>query len=310
VINFRYHVVSLTAVFLALAIGLVVGTAALNGPLADSFNDSVNALGRDNKNLREQVNHLQEEVNREEDFVVEAASLILDGSLTGREVLVVSLPGGRDQVDGVTDMLTTAGAEITARVDVEDKFTNPENGVELLDLADQAAVPSVPVVTLPANSDGVEKSSALLAAVLLERTPVVPDVDRRAVLSAYRAAGYITADERVTGSVEVVVVVAGLPYTDRESAEKNKAVVTMITQFDAAGTVVVAGMGVAGDGNAVAAVRGDPTLSKTISTVDNAGTSQGQLVTALAVAEQLDGGTGQYGVGAGAQSLLPRATSE
>ena len=34
-INFRYHVVSLTAVFLALAIGLVVGTAALNGPVAD-----------------------------------------------------------------------------------------------------------------------------------------------------------------------------------------------------------------------------------------------------------------------------------
>jgi len=34
VINFRYHVVSLTAVFLALAIGLVVGTAALNGPVA------------------------------------------------------------------------------------------------------------------------------------------------------------------------------------------------------------------------------------------------------------------------------------
>ena len=36
-INFRYHVVSLTAVFLALAIGLVVGTAALNGPVADSL---------------------------------------------------------------------------------------------------------------------------------------------------------------------------------------------------------------------------------------------------------------------------------
>jgi hypothetical protein len=310
VINFRYHVVSLTAVFLALAIGLVVGTAALNGPLADSFNDSVNALGRDNKNLREQVNHLQEEVNREEDFVVEAASLILDGALTGRRVLVVSLPGGRDQVEGVTDMLTTAGAKITARVDVEDKFTNPENGVELLDLADQAAVPSVPVVQLPANSDGVEKSSALLAAVLMDRTPVVPNVDRRTVLSAYRAAGYVTADDQATGPAEIVVVVAGLPYTDRESAEKNKAVVTMITQFDAAGMIVVAGKGVAGDGNAVAAVRGDPTLSKTISTVDNAGTSQGQLVTALAVAEQLRGETGQYGVGAGAQSLLPQADRE
>ena len=40
-INFRYHVVSLTAVFLALAIGLVVGTAALNGPVADSLRGQV-----------------------------------------------------------------------------------------------------------------------------------------------------------------------------------------------------------------------------------------------------------------------------
>ncbi len=46
VINFRYHVVSLTAVFLALAIGLVVGTAALNGPVADSLNDQVNGISR------------------------------------------------------------------------------------------------------------------------------------------------------------------------------------------------------------------------------------------------------------------------
>ena len=36
-INFRYHVVSLTAVVLALAIGLVVGTAALNGPVVDTL---------------------------------------------------------------------------------------------------------------------------------------------------------------------------------------------------------------------------------------------------------------------------------
>ena len=45
-INFRYHVVSLTAVFLALAIGLVVGTAALNGPAADALGEQVDALAR------------------------------------------------------------------------------------------------------------------------------------------------------------------------------------------------------------------------------------------------------------------------
>src|SRR5581483_8165830 len=48
VINFRYHVVSLTAVFLALAIGLVVGTAALNGPAADALGEQVDALRKAN----------------------------------------------------------------------------------------------------------------------------------------------------------------------------------------------------------------------------------------------------------------------
>lgn len=305
-INFRYHVVSLTAVFLALAIGLVVGTAALNGPVADSLNDIVNALGKDNKNLREQVDHLRDEVNSEQDFANEAAPRLLAGALTGRRVLVVSVPNGRDHVEGVMSMLTTAGAKITARVDIEDKFTNPEYGVELLDLADQAAVPSVPPATLPGNSDGVEKSSALLAAVLLDRIPVVPGTDLNTVLSAYRSAGYLTMEGSVAGPAEVVVVVAGLPYTDRESVEKNKAVVTMATQFDKAGRMVVAGSAVAGDGNTVAAVRGDPALSRTISTVDNAGTSAGQVAVALAVAEQVAGNTGQYGRGAGAQSRLPK----
>ena len=54
-INFRYHVVSLTAVFLALAIGLVVGTAALNGPVADSLNNQVTSLRKDNTQLRDTV---------------------------------------------------------------------------------------------------------------------------------------------------------------------------------------------------------------------------------------------------------------
>jgi hypothetical protein len=135
---------------------------------------------------------------------------------------------------------------------------------------------------------------------------VVSEADLRSVVRAYGVTGYISVDDKITGPAELVVVVAGLPYTDRKAAEKNKAVVTMATQFDKAGHIVIAGSGVAGDGNAVSVVRGDPTLSKTISTVDNAGTSQGQLVTALAAAEQLGGDAGQYGVGAGAESLMPK----
>ena len=87
VINFRYHVVSLTAVFLALAIGLVVGTAALNGPVADALNDSVNALRKDNSSCATRSTTCSDEVNREEEFATEAAPVMLDGKLAGRRVL-------------------------------------------------------------------------------------------------------------------------------------------------------------------------------------------------------------------------------
>jgi hypothetical protein len=312
VINFRYHVVSLTAVFLALAIGLVVGTAALNGPVADSLKDRVNALGKDNRQLREQVSSLQEEANREEDFATESAPYMLAGKLTGRRILLLTMPSGRDQVDGVKKMLEMAGATITGRVDVQDKLVNPDNSVELLDLADQASQPTIPTTGLPANSDGIETSSALLATALLDRPAAAVPVsapDLKALLAAYSSAGYISVeDDKVTGPAEAVVIVSGQPYTDSESVKKDEAVVTVADQFDKVGPLVVAGNG-ATDGNLVAGVRGDPALSKTISTVDNSNTTQGQVVTVLAVVEQLtEGKAGQYGLGAGNSSMMPKQT--
>lgn len=307
-INFRYHVVSLTAVFLALAIGLVVGTAALNGPLADSLRDRVNALGKHNEQLRESVNNLETEVKREEDFVTEAAPHMLKGTLTGRRILMLVLPSGQDHVDGVTEMARLAGASITGRIDVQEKFIDPDNSVLLLGVAAKAARATVPDVGLPSD-DGVEKSSALLASALLDRpeggSPVT-DVDRRSVLDDYSEAGYLNVHDKVTGSAEAIVLVSGQPYVDRDAPRKDRSVVRLAEQFDKAGVAVVAGSGSSG-GNLVAEVRRDPALAKTISTVDNANTVAGQVVTALSVVRQLtQKQAGAYGVGAGAESLLPK----
>ncbi|GAA1897911.1 copper transporter [Asanoa iriomotensis] len=311
-INFRYHVVSLTAVFLALAIGLVVGTAALNGPVADSLNQRVSELKKDNTQLRDSVSSLQEEVKREEDFAAEMAQVVLPGRLTGRKVLMVTLPSGREHADQVRTMLTTAGATITGRIEMQDSFFAPANSQELLYLAASAAQASIPVTGLPSNSDGVETASALLASAVLDRTQGTPPAaaDITALLTAYEKAKYISyADagkDKVTEPAEAVVIVTGLPYVDKESAQKDQAVVTMVSQFDKQGSVVVAGNG-ASDGNVVAAVRGDGALVKTISTVDNANTTQGQVVTALATAEMVSQGkAGQYGLGAGSASMMPQ----
>ncbi|MEW2385715.1 copper transporter [Micromonospora sp. NPDC047707] len=309
-INFRYHVVSLTAVFLALAIGLVVGTAALNGPVADSLKETVNGLRKDNQLMRQAVNNMEEELAREEDFAAEIAGVVLPGKLSGKRVLVLSLPTGRDHTEGVIKMLQLGGADVTGRIDLQDKFINPDNNNDLLELAVTAARPtSAPTANLPGNGHGVETSSALLATVLLDRAPgatPVSEADRRAVLAAYTNANYLTTSERVTASAEAVVVVSGQPYVDKDSAKKDESVVKVAEQFDRTGAIVVAGNGSAG-GNLVAFVRGDAVLAESISSVDNANTVQGQLVTALALVQQLtEKKAGQYGVGDNATSLLPR----
>ncbi|MEV0157459.1 copper transporter [Micromonospora sp. NPDC050686] len=307
-INFRYHVVSLTAVFLALAIGLVVGTAALNGPVADSLRENVNLLRKDNQQMRQSVNNLQKELDSEEDFAAEIAQVVLPGKLTGKRVLVLSLPSGRQHTDGVLKMLELAGADVT-RVDLQDKFINPDNNSNLMELAVTAARPTAPASGLPGNGHGVETSSALLASVLLDRAAgaaPVSDPDRRSVLGSYSTAGYLTTDDRVSRSAEAVVLVSGQPYVDKDSVKKDESVVKVAEQFDRTGSIVVGGNGSAG-GNVVAVVRGDQVLAQAISTVDNANTVQGQLVTSLALVQQLtEKKAGHYGVGDSAAAILPK----
>ena len=310
-INFRYHVVSLTAVFLALAIGLVVGTAALNGPVADSLKNQISALNKDNSNKRDQINQYREELNRNQDFATEIAPAYLNDQLTGRKIVVIALPSTSEFADGVISMLKVAGATVTAKVTVQEKFFDPNNTYELLDLAGQSSQPTIPMEGLPLNSDGVETASAQLALALLVRpgtTQAAAD-DVAAVLTAYKKQGYLAVDDNAVGGAEGAVIISGEPPTDKDAAKKNQSAVTMATQFSDDKPLVVAGVGV-GDGNLISGVRGDPTLSKAISTVDNASTVQGQVATAMVTAERMvQNKVGQYGLVAGASSLVPKAAS-
>jgi hypothetical protein len=220
-------------------------------------------------------------------------------------VVIVSMPSASKYVDGVRQMLTLAGAKLTGEVEIQDKFTDPANNETLLDIA---ATSPAAGLSLPTNSDGVETSSALLAAMLLTRSPAVPADAVKSVLTAYSQERFITMTGPISQPATAAVFLTAAPYTDREAAQRNAKVVTAVEQFDKAGPVVAAADADSGDGNAISALRGDPALSKTVSTVDNVATVQGQVVAALACAEQVGGHVGHYGVGGGATSLMPKAT--
>ena len=308
-INFRYHVVSLTAVFLALAIGLIVGTAALNGPVADQLKNQVEESNRVAGNMRDQITQLTSSAQRQEDFVTEAAPSMLRDKLTGRKLLVVVLPGAQKNADGVVTMLTTAGATIAGRIDLQEKFLAPQDNLELLSIAERSSQPTVPSAGLPLNSNGVETSSAQLALALLERTPPVAQVDLKTVLAVYSSGEYLTVGDNTVGGAEGTVLVSGSAAVDKDAAARNANAVTAVTQWSKNKPLVVAGSGI-GTGNLVSQVRDDPPLAKNISTVDDVDTAQGRLVTALAVAERLtQNRAGHYGLGTGAESLMPKTAS-
>ena len=312
-INFRYHVVSLTAVFLALAIGLIVGTAALNGPLSDELKHQVTQLSAQNQQYRSQVSNLNSEVNQKEQFADQIAPLVLANKLTGRHVLIVSTPQSAADVKALQNDLQLAGATVTGHVSIQDNFFNPGNNEQLLD-ASSRALNKTPISGVPANSDGVETATALLAAVLVNRPPgqpAVPDVanTRPQIISAF--GNFIRVDGGdVTGTADAVIVLAGLAYTDQEATGENQRMVTMVDQFDKAGPIVVGAASTAGTGNVIAAIRNDASLSKTASTVDNDNTPQGLIAVTLALNEQVVfGKTGHYGLASSATGLLPKPQS-
>jgi hypothetical protein len=311
VINFRYHVVSLTAVFLALAIGLVMGTAALNGPAVTELKNKVNGLSGQNQAYRDQVKQLEADASNQEQFANQIAPTTLRNHLEGRRVLLVTMPDSHTYVDGLVQYLALAAAKVTGQIQINDSFTDPANSEVLLDVA-RSTAPTAAQAGLPGNSNGAETASYLLADVLTAHPTGGFTTDEIGkVLAAYSSSKSRFID--VTGDIQpadAIVFLAAQPYTDQSAPDRNAAVLTIATQFDQVGPLVVAANGAAGTGNVIAGVRGDPTLSKTISTVDNLATPQGRIGTVLALEEQLvKGRAGHYGGGSGATALVPDPSS-
>src|SRR3954452_25095413 len=89
VIDFRYHLVSIIAIFLALALGLVVGASALRGPLVDQLKNRSSQLEKDNEGLRNQNRSLDQMNGYDNQVVDGVAPQVVDGQLKGESVLFI-----------------------------------------------------------------------------------------------------------------------------------------------------------------------------------------------------------------------------
>lgn len=302
-INFRYHVVSLTSVFLALAIGLVLGTAALNGPVLDNLNDQLSDLRKSNGQFRDRIDELEKAADSNGEFLNEVAVSTLSGLMTGKSVVIVQGPGADTKArEGVIAMLANGGATVTGNVALTNDFTDPDRDDSLHDLASHSVVPGV---DLPESGEGVVTASALLGRVLLKGSDV-SDSDRATVLQAFLEAGFITQEGRIEAAADGVVFLLGPAATDRDADARNKATVAIADQLADATPAAVASAPSAGDdGDPLVEIRDNDGLSNKLSTVDGVTTVTGQFVTAMAMVQQFAGGSGAYGTGEGADARAP-----
>jgi len=312
IVDFRYHLVSIIAIFLALALGIVVGTTALNGALLDNLEASIGTLTAEKRALETDVNQQRDLLSGGDQLVEQLSERTVTGVLSGERVVVVSTPTAPSSVrDEVVPLLEAAGADVVGEVRLRP------------DLADPARAEQVDAVlrdTTPARvdldgADGPADRAALVLAASLVRTPgedpVVDEAQATTVLQAFAQADLVDVEGALGGRSTLAVVLAGAPadpVPDPEAAARVTAlVVALAGALDAAGAgaVVAAPLAATEDGGVLGAVRDDAALSARLTTVDGVDRPAGRLALVLALREQAAGGAGRYGTGPRADAPLP-----
>jgi hypothetical protein len=317
VIDFRYHLVSLIAVFLAVALGIVIGTTALNGGLLDNLQGQVGALQQDKRALEDTNQGLQAQVDATGGFAEQVGPALVAGTLTGRSVLLVV--GNEDvagsAVDEVTSLLGDAGATVSGTIRLTPAYSDPATSSSLQSyLAGPGALPAG--ITLPEqDADTPQQVASLLAQVLMVpaggATAAPPTTATTQVLSGLSTLGVLTQESSSVVPADHVVFFTSGALTGDDAEERNAALADLVAALDrqGSGAVVSGDAGAAAAQGLVGTIRADTQVSTIVSTVDNANAPEGRISTVLALSTEREGTSGKYGTGEDAQPVPPVPTA-
>jgi hypothetical protein len=111
----RYHVASLAAVFLALAIGILIGAEFGDDVVSGAKKNLEESLTGDLESARERSDELATELSRSEDFAERIYPALVEKRLAGSRVGVLGLGGLPDGVSSdIEDALDPSGARLVA----------------------------------------------------------------------------------------------------------------------------------------------------------------------------------------------------
>ncbi|MFC5834926.1 copper transporter [Nonomuraea insulae] len=313
-IDFRYHLVSIVAIFLALAVGIVLGTTLLQDPALKSAQELTAQLTKTKEDLRAEIDTLQGREAGNDTFITSVTPDLVAAELTGQRVLLIETPGSSSTVrEGVQQVLDQAGAEISGRVTLTEKFFDPKGTGVLDGLVNQLKPANM---VFPATATSWDRASTLLASALVTTDQAqggTPNPATTDILSTFEAGGLLSTEGDPAKRAMLAVMFAPEKPYEGESAETQAgALVSVADGFDVGGTgTVLAGTAIptAPVGDAITAVRDESEISKRVSTVDTADMPLGRVVIVYSLREQLSGRAGQYGMGKGASNPMPPVTS-
>lgn len=320
-VNFRYHVVSLVAVFLALAIGVVMGTTVINSVLVDRLERQQDSLSSGIDRVQRQRDELQARLARLEEadarLSEEGSQVLLDGALTDVPVLLVGVRGVEsDALDALVALLGTAGANYQGtlwfdqQLVLDDEDTTTELG-RALGLSGSTAGDVLRGLAVARVASEIEAAVTATAG-----QPATFDG-----IAALRGAGFLDFDPadgapddltRLAAPGTRVVVIGGARASVPDDLVARPFVAELADgSLEPPSVLTVAAEGEPAEGGAdreatfVAPIRAEAGLSGRVSTVDNIDEFAGRLALVLALQDLGELRFGHYGDGPGATRLLP-----
>lgn len=319
-VDFRYHLVSLVAVFLALACGIVLGAGPLRTAIADTVSGRNAALTAQNAQLTTERDAAVADEKAATAALDTAGAGLLAGTLPGYRVAVVSL-GTVDAgvAKAVDTRLAQAGARVVSHVTLAPAWTDPT-----VRSFRQSLVGYLTGYLSPAPPAGTGPDAELAQALvqgLVGANPTNPGTpsDNASVLLQLLSTGstpLVTLAAPVSTPADVVVLLApgssgtaGSPSPAATAgSDRVSAAVTLLQAAQAGSRGAVLAEADAGPGPVVAGVLGS-SAAASLATVSGVSGVVGQVGVPLALAQRIGGTTGHYGTGTGLTALPPRVVA-
>src|SRR5246127_3671630 len=286
-ISLRQHALSLAAVFLALAVGVVLGSGFLSDTLLSSLRDEKRDLYSQINGLNDQKNALNEKLSAANNFDNQLAGRMVHDALGGKSVVVFRTPDAKDDdVAAVSKFIGQAGGTVTGTVSLTQEFVDANSAEKLRTVVNSSILPAGQQLSTKLVDQGSQAGDLLGIAMLINPNPAVPPVDepqRDAVLAALRDTGFIAyqAGEHLPAANAALVITGGSLPQDAGNQGVSVARFAAALAPHGSGTLLAGRDGSATGGAAVAVTRADGGMSSAISTVDDIETAPGRITAVL-----------------------------